>query len=55
MSNRQVLLMIVLVTFLSLTLAWVIERAQVRAFMGDFDKWWEARTSDGTSPDPNNG
>lgn len=41
--------MIVLVTFLSLTLAWVIERAQVRAFMGDFDRWWEERTGDGAT------
>ena len=36
MSNRQLLLLIGATTVLALTLAWVIERAQVRAFVKEF-------------------
>lgn len=43
MSNRQLLLVIMAVTLLSLTLAWVVERTQVRTFIGEFDQWWEAK------------
>lgn len=43
MSNRQLLLVIGAVTILSLTLAWIIERTQVRQFVAEFDHWWDAK------------
>lgn len=43
MTNRQLALLIVLVTVLALTLAWTIERTQVRRFVMEFDQWWEEK------------
>lgn len=40
MNTRQLAIMIAAVTVLSLTLAWVIERAQIRNFMSAFEQWW---------------
>lgn len=45
MTTKQLSLYIGVTVVLALTLAWVIERAQVRAFMTDFDAWWERKSS----------
>jgi hypothetical protein len=42
-TNRQLVTLIVAVTVLSLTLAWIVERTQVRQFVAEFDTWWEAK------------
>jgi hypothetical protein len=43
MSNRQLLVLVGVVTVLSLVLAWTIERTQIRTFLGEFDTWWDAK------------
>jgi hypothetical protein len=43
MSNKQLLVLVGVVTVLSLALAWTIERTQVRTFLGEFDRWWETK------------
>ena len=45
MTTKQLGLYIGVTVVLALTLAWVIERAQVRAFMSEFDVWWERKSS----------
>lgn len=45
MSNKQVGMVIGITVVLALVLAWVIEQAQVRRFMGEFEKWYEGRFS----------
>lgn len=45
MTTKQLSLYIGITVVLALTLAWVIERAQVRAFMSEFDSWWERKSS----------
>lgn len=39
MSHRQLAVVVVSVTLLALALAWTIERAQVRRFMMEFERW----------------
>ena len=41
MSQRQLMIIIGATTALALTLAWLVERAQVRRFMGEFQVWAE--------------
>lgn len=43
MSNKQLLVGIGVTVVLALTLAWVIEQAQVRRFLFEFDKWYDGR------------
>jgi hypothetical protein len=43
MSNKQLLMVIAVTATLSLVLAWVIERAQVRSFLAEFDQWWDEK------------
>lgn len=43
MSTKQLLLMVTVTAALALTLAWVIERTQIRNFMVEFDEWWEVK------------
>jgi hypothetical protein len=45
-TTKQLALYIGATVALALTLAWVIERAQVRAFMTEFDMWWERKSGD---------
>lgn len=51
MSNRQLMVLIISITALSLALAWTIERTQVRKFVMEFDHWWEAKNGGGNTPD----
>lgn len=51
MSNRQLIILIGAVTLLALTLAWTIERTQVRRFALEFDQWWEAKNGGGAPTD----
>jgi hypothetical protein len=37
-------------TALALGLAWLIERAQVRAMMREFEEWWRVRNEQATEP-----
>lgn len=46
MTTKQLGIYIAITVLLALTLAWVIEKAQLRAFMTEFDQWWEGKTSD---------
>jgi hypothetical protein len=50
-SNRQLIILIGAVTLLALSLAWAIERTQVRTFVAEFDQWWEAKNG-GNAPAP---
>jgi hypothetical protein len=50
MSNRQLLLLIVAVSVVSLALAWTIERTQVRTFLSEFDRWWDTKNGNATEP-----
>lgn len=45
MSNKQLFVVIGATVVLALTLAWVIEQAQVRRFLFEFDKWYEEKFS----------
>lgn len=45
MTTKQLAMYIGITVVLALTLAWVIEKAQVRAFMEEFDTWWERKSS----------
>lgn len=47
MSGKQLAVIIIATTALALTLAWVIERTQVRQFMGEFENWWETKSGSG--------
>ena len=55
MSTKQLLIVVALTAVLSLTLAWVIERTQVRAFMTEFDDWWEERSGHNEQQRPPDG
>jgi hypothetical protein len=46
MDRKQLAIMIGVTVVLSLVLAWVIEQAQVRRFMTEFETWYEGRFSD---------
>lgn len=46
MTSKQLGLYIATTVILALVLAWVIEKAQLRAFMSEFDQWWEGKASD---------
>lgn len=52
MSTKQVVLLIGVTTALALSLAWVVERAQVRAFMFELDQWWTEREDRGHAGNP---
>ena len=39
MSSKQLILLIAATTVLALTLAWVIERTQIRNFRAELDAW----------------
>lgn len=43
MSQKQLGIMIGVTVLLSLILAWIIEQAQVRRFMAEFEQWYERR------------
>lgn len=45
MSHKQLAAMIGITVALALVLAWVIEQAQVRRFLVEFDQWYERRFS----------
>lgn len=43
MSHKQIAMIISITVVLALVLAWVIEQAQVRRFMTEFETWYEKR------------
>lgn len=45
MTHKQLALMIGTTVILALVLAWIIEQAQVRRFMNEFETWYEGRFS----------
>lgn len=47
MSSKQLGLMIGITVVLALVLAWVIEQAQIRRFLIEFDTWYERKFADG--------
>lgn len=43
MTHKQLAMMIAITVLLALILAWVIEQAQIRRFLVEFDQWYEKR------------
>ena len=46
MNNKQLILLIVITTGLALTLAWIIERTQIRNFRAELDAWGKENSGD---------
>ena len=47
MSGKQLGIIIAVTVVLALSLAWVIERQQVRLFTAEFDRWWDSKYEEG--------
>lgn len=55
MTTKQLLVMVAVTASLALVIAWLIERTQVRAFMAEFDQWWEEKYAGQSKPKPPDG
>lgn len=45
MNNKQLGIYIGITVILALTLAWIIEQAQIRRFLFEFDEWYDGKFS----------